>query len=59
VISQVIAGVDLVVHFAAESHIDRSVLGAADFVMTNVVGHTDSVAAFRPQAATATTGSAM
>jgi dTDP-glucose 4,6-dehydratase len=30
--------VDAVVHFAAESHVDRSILGAADFVMTNVVG---------------------
>jgi dTDP-glucose 4,6-dehydratase len=29
---------DVVVHFAAESHVDRSILGAADFVMTNVVG---------------------
>ena len=28
----------MVVHFAAESHVDRSILGAADFVMTNVVG---------------------
>ncbi len=28
----------VVVHFAAESHVDRSILGAADFVMTNVVG---------------------
>jgi dTDP-glucose 4,6-dehydratase len=37
-VAQVIAGVDLVVHFAAESHVDRSILGAADFVMTNVVG---------------------
>ena len=27
-----------IVHFAAESHVDRSILGAADFVMTNVVG---------------------
>lgn len=35
---EVMAGVDLVVHFAAESHVDRSILGAADFVMTNVVG---------------------
>ena len=32
------AEVDAVVHFAAESHVDRSILGAADFVMTNVVG---------------------
>jgi dTDP-glucose 4,6-dehydratase len=30
--------VDVVVHFAAESHVDRSIHGAADFVMTNVVG---------------------
>ncbi|MDQ6688702.1 MAG: dTDP-glucose 4,6-dehydratase [Actinomycetota bacterium] len=29
---------DAIVHFAAESHVDRSILGAADFVMTNVVG---------------------
>jgi dTDP-glucose 4,6-dehydratase len=31
-------GVDVVVHFAAESHVDRSIVGAADFVSTNVVG---------------------
>ncbi|MFE0027380.1 dTDP-glucose 4,6-dehydratase [Amycolatopsis sp. NPDC059021] len=30
--------VDLVVHFAAESHVDRSILGAADFVLANVLG---------------------
>jgi len=29
---------DAVVHFAAESHVDRSILGASDFVLTNVVG---------------------
>jgi len=29
---------DHVVHFAAESHVDRSIGGAADFVLTNVVG---------------------
>jgi dTDP-glucose 4,6-dehydratase len=38
VVAKVMAGVDLVVHFAAESHVDRSILGSADFVMTNVVG---------------------
>jgi dTDP-glucose 4,6-dehydratase len=38
VVTQVMAGVDLVVHFAAESHVDRSIMGAADFVMTNVLG---------------------
>ncbi len=26
------------VHFAAESHVDRSILGGADFVLTNVLG---------------------
>lgn len=30
--------VDAVVHFAAESHVDRSILHADDFVKTNVVG---------------------
>ena len=29
---------DLVVHFAAESHVDRSVLSSKDFVITNVEG---------------------
>jgi dTDP-glucose 4,6-dehydratase len=37
-VSRLIADADAVVHFAAESHVDRSILGAADFVMTNVVG---------------------
>jgi dTDP-glucose 4,6-dehydratase len=31
-------GHDAVVHFAAESHVDRSINGAAGFVLTNVVG---------------------
>ncbi|MGL5828512.1 MAG: dTDP-glucose 4,6-dehydratase, partial [Angustibacter sp.] len=30
--------VDQVVHFAAESHVDRSISGAGEFVRTNVVG---------------------
>ena len=29
---------DAVVHFAAESHVDRSIVGAAEFVRTNVLG---------------------
>ena len=37
-VAQVMAGADVVVHFAAESHVDRSISGAADFVSTNVVG---------------------
>jgi dTDP-glucose 4,6-dehydratase len=31
-------GVDTIVHFAAESHVDRSILGPGAFVRTNVVG---------------------
>ncbi len=31
-------GIDAIVHFAAESHVDRSIESAADFVRTNVVG---------------------
>ena len=30
--------IDYVVHFAAESHVDRSILGADEFVRTNVLG---------------------
>jgi dTDP-glucose 4,6-dehydratase len=37
-VSDLVRGVDVVVHFAAESHVDRSILGAAEFVTTNVVG---------------------
>ena len=37
-VDRLMADHDAVVHFAAESHVDRSILGAADFVMTNVVG---------------------
>jgi dTDP-glucose 4,6-dehydratase len=37
-VDSLMAEADAVVHFAAESHVDRSILGAADFVMTNVVG---------------------
>jgi len=37
-VAKAMVGIDLVVHFAAESHVDRSITGAADFVSTNVVG---------------------
>ncbi|SHK46716.1 dTDP-glucose 4,6-dehydratase [Pseudonocardia thermophila] len=37
-VAAAMAGVDVVVHFAAESHVDRSIRGAADFVSTNVLG---------------------
>lgn len=37
-VSQAMEGVDVVVHFAAESHVDRSILEPAEFVRTNVLG---------------------
>jgi dTDP-glucose 4,6-dehydratase len=33
-----VAGQDAIVHFAAESHVDRSIAGATEFVRTNVLG---------------------
>jgi dTDP-glucose 4,6-dehydratase len=37
-VDQVMPGHDVVVHFAAESHVDRSIAGAGPFVTTNVLG---------------------
>ena len=37
-VSHLISEVDAVLNFAAESHVDRSISGAADFVQTNIVG---------------------
>ena len=37
-VSDLISDVDAVINFAAESHVDRSISGAADFVQTNIVG---------------------
>lgn len=37
-LASLVPGHDAVVHFAAESHVDRSITGAADFVLTNVLG---------------------
>ncbi len=37
-VAELMPGHDAVVHFAAESHVDRSITGAADFVLTNVLG---------------------
>ncbi len=37
-VSKLISDVDAVLNFAAESHVDRSISGAADFVQTNIVG---------------------
>jgi dTDP-glucose 4,6-dehydratase len=38
VVDQAMAGQDAVVHFAAESHVDRSIADATPFVTTNVLG---------------------
>jgi dTDP-glucose 4,6-dehydratase len=37
-VDDVLTGADVLVHFAAESHVDRSILSGADFVRTNVLG---------------------
>ena len=38
IVLQSMEGHDAVVHFAAETHVDRSIHGPQDFVVTNVVG---------------------
>jgi dTDP-glucose 4,6-dehydratase len=37
-VAEALRGAEAVIHFAAESHVDRSILDAAPFVRTNVVG---------------------
>jgi dTDP-glucose 4,6-dehydratase len=37
-VMQELRDMDVVVHFAAESHVDRSIQGASEFVSTNVLG---------------------
>ena len=37
-LDQVLPGHDVVINFAAETHVDRSIHGPQDFVVTNVVG---------------------
>ncbi len=37
-VEEAMTGCDLVVHFAAESHVDRSIDGPAIFIQTNIVG---------------------
>jgi dTDP-glucose 4,6-dehydratase len=36
--TSIFSGHDVVVHFAAESHVDRSIQGSAEFIRTNVLG---------------------
>ena len=38
IVSNALDGVDVVVHFAAETHVDRSIVGPQAFVKTNVEG---------------------
>lgn len=38
IVSRAMEGVDVVVHFAAESHVDRSIAEPAPFIKTNVIG---------------------
>jgi dTDP-glucose 4,6-dehydratase len=37
-VTSMLDDIDAVINFAAESHVDRSISGAADFVQTNIVG---------------------
>jgi dTDP-glucose 4,6-dehydratase len=37
-LASVVPGHDIVINFAAETHVDRSILGASDFVATDVTG---------------------
>lgn len=38
IVSEVVEKSDIIVHFAAESHVDRSISEPSPFVMTNIVG---------------------
>ncbi|MEK7533950.1 MAG: dTDP-glucose 4,6-dehydratase [Patescibacteria group bacterium] len=38
IVDKATQGIDVVVHFAAESHVDRSIKKPAEFVLSNVVG---------------------
>lgn len=37
-VNSIVKDIDLIVHFAAESHVDRSILNAEKFIKTNVLG---------------------
>jgi len=37
-VNEIVKDVDQIIHFAAESHVDRSILDSTPFIMTNVVG---------------------
>jgi len=46
-LEEAMAGHDSVVHFAAESHVDRSIAGPHDFITTNCVGTSNVMEAAR------------
>ncbi|WP_433259958.1 dTDP-glucose 4,6-dehydratase [Actinosynnema sp. CS-041913] len=37
-VDEVVAGHDAIVHFAAETHVDRSIVSSGEFVTTNILG---------------------
>ncbi len=37
-LGELVKDIDVIVHFAAESHVDRSIIDSTDFVRTNVIG---------------------
>jgi dTDP-glucose 4,6-dehydratase len=37
-VNDLVKDIDIIVHFAAESHVDRSILNPEDFIKTNVIG---------------------
>ena len=37
-VDELVRNVDIIVHFAAESHVDRSILDSEAFIRTNVIG---------------------
>jgi len=37
-VNDLVKDVDAIIHFAAESHVDRSIMNASEFVRTNVIG---------------------
>src|SRR3954471_12076662 len=37
-VAEAAAGCDAIVNFAAETHVDRSILGPAEFILTDVLG---------------------
>ncbi|MCK9379334.1 MAG: dTDP-glucose 4,6-dehydratase [Candidatus Moranbacteria bacterium] len=37
-VSELVKDADIVVHFAAESHVDRSISDSGDFIRTNIIG---------------------